>query len=135
MRKKIVKRFKINRRGCTRLVIESKNVVIKIPNFTYSWEHFIKGILGNINEVKTWRIANIKDSHTYDYRHLICPIVWSSWGSWVLIMKRVKTLSFDEWDKIEDVDISMHKKYFEGDDTMSNYGFLDGKIVKIDYGS
>ena len=114
----------LNRKGVTRLVFEFDNFVIKIPNFTYSWQHFLKGILANIQEYTTW---------SWSKDELLCPVLWCSWGGWFLIMKKAKTYSFDEWDNIE-VDISNHIKYFPGDDTMSNYGYLNDKLVKIDYG-
>lgn len=49
-------------------------------------------------------------------------------------MKRAQTFTYEEWGAMQDLDISEHKKYFPGDDTMSNYGMIDGGIVKIDYG-
>lgn len=119
-------------KGTTRIVIKFKKIVIKIPNFLYCWEHFIKGLLSNINENKTWFGSSIKDSYTYQGRHLICPVLWCSWGGWILIMKKANEINRIDWDSI---DISEHKKYFEGDDTISNYGYLNNKVVKIDYGN
>ena len=121
--------MKLNRNGITRLVIELKRVVIKIPNFTYSWQHFLKGLIANIHENQTWNVVN---KYNPEITHLLCPVLWCSWGGWILIMKKVdrclKDEEYDQWD------ISEHKKYFEGDDTVSNYGVLDNRLVKIDYG-
>lgn len=126
--------MKINRKGVTRLVIELKNVVIKVPNFTYSWHHFIKGIDGNMEEWKIWVYNGYSEERKPFRDKLLCPVLWHSWGGWIVVMKKAKTLSFDEWEVL-DYDISEHKKYFGGDDSMSNYGFLNGKLVKIDYAS
>lgn len=119
------------KKGSTRLVFVFKNIVIKIPNFTYSWYHFIQGILANINENKTWQYSNIKNSTTYQFKHLLCPVKYCSWGGWFLIMPTVNLLKEEDWENI--TDISEYKKYFGGDDVISNYGYLNNKLVKIDY--
>lgn len=122
--------MKVCRKGVTRIVFVFKNVVVKIPNFTCQWSHFLKGIIGNIEEGRTWRWNSGK--YEKGTSHLLCPVLYTSAGGWFLVMKRAKTLSFEEWDLI-DPDCSEHRKYFAGDDTCSNYGFLDGRLVKIDY--
>lgn len=117
-------------KGVTRIVFILKHVVIKIPKFTCQWEHFIKGLLANISENKTWKYNS--GEYESGKSHLLCPVVWCSWGGWILVMKKVdRCLQYDEWDKW---DISEHRKHFEGDDTVSNYGILNNKLVKIDYG-
>jgi hypothetical protein len=118
----------INRKGVTRIVIEFKRVVVKIPNFTCQWSHFLKGIVGNINENKTWKYnsGNFEKGTSY----LLCPVLWCSWGGWILVMKKAIPLQRSEWDTTY---IPEHKKYFKGDDTISNYGWLDGRLVKFDY--
>lgn len=121
--------MKINLNGVTRIVIELRRVVIKIPNFTTQWDHFIRGILANINENQTWKWNS--GDYEKGKSHLLCPVLWCSWGGWFLIMKKVDSLITDE--NIHLWDCQEHKIYFKGDDTVSNYGFLDGKLVKIDY--
>lgn len=122
--------MKLNRRGCTRLVIVLKTKVIKIPNFTYSWLHFVKGIVANFNENTTWKYNNL--INRCDKSYLLCPVVWCSWGGWVLVMERAEIINREDWDNIN---IEEHIKYFAGDDTLGNYGILNNKVVKIDYGS
>lgn len=121
--------FKINRKGVTRIVIELKRVVIKIPNFTCQWSHFLQGIIGNINEDKTWKWNS--GQLEKGTSHLLCPVIWCSWGGWVLIMRKVDELITD--DNIDIWDCSEHKKHFKGDDKMSNYGIIGTRLVKIDY--
>lgn len=118
--------------GCTRIVLILKKIVIKIPNFTYSWENFLKGLIANITERNSWEYANIPDSYNYRYRDLLCPIIWSSWGAWIVIMKRARVLTDEEYLS---TNLKIHKYYYAGDDKSDNYGYLNGKIVKIDYGS
>jgi hypothetical protein len=119
----------INTKGTTRLVIILTNVVIKIPNFTYSWQNFLRGIIGNIEERNTWKFSKILIEG--DKSHLLCPVLWCSWGGWILVMKKIeRPITVDEFEYIEE-----HVEFFEGDDSINNYGVLEGRIVKIDYGS
>lgn len=120
--------MRITLKGVTRIVIILKKVVIKIPNFTCQWDHFLKGLIGNIHESKTWRYNSGKyESGT---SHLLCPVLWCSWGGWILVMKRAVPLTQDLW---ETTFIPEHKRHYPGDDTLSNYGYLNGCLVKIDY--
>lgn len=115
--------MKLNRQGCTRLVIEFRNFVVKVPNFTYSWLHFLCGLVANINEARTWKWHERKD--------LLCPILWASWGGWFLVMRKVRVLTIDEYAA---ANLEDHFTHFPGDNKANSYGYLDNKIVKIDYG-
>lgn len=123
--------MKINCKGVTRIVIEFKKVVIKIPNFTFQWSHFLRGLIGNISENQTWKWNSGK--YEKGKSHLLCPVIWCSWGGWFLIMKRAETFKGEEWDLSTLHSIEEHVKQFGGDDGVSNYGILNDKIVKIDY--
>lgn len=122
--------MKINWRGVTRIVIELKTVVIKVPNPRYQWDHFLKGLIGNIAEKKTWEYNSGK--YELGKSYLLCPVVWMSWGGWILVMKKAVPVSREDWEWIT---IPEHRKHFAGDDTMSNYGWYLGRLVKLDYGS
>lgn len=117
--------MRIDRKGITRLVIVLNNLVIKIPNFTCQWNHFLQGLLANINEAKTWRLNRSE---------LLCPVVWSSWGGWILIMRKAVPCKYMS-EGGEEIDYS---KWiiagFGGDDKPDNYGVFNGSTVKIDYG-
>lgn len=123
--------MRINRVGKTRVVIELNNSVVKVPNFLNGWKTFIRGLLSNIDENDIWEWNTGKFEKGYSY--LLCPILWCSWGGWIVIMKRVdKVLTHDEyWDLSEEV-LKEHE-HFKGDDHGPNYGYLDGRLVKIDY--
>ena len=117
--------MKCNRSGITRIVFELKNIVIKIPNFFYQWDHFLKGLIANINESGVWQ--------WHPHKELLCPVVWCSWGGWILIMRKAKILTDKEF--VEHVDIHAYTEAgFDGDDKSDNYGWFEGRIVKIDYG-
>lgn len=124
--------MKLNRKGVTRLVLELKTVVIKFPNPICQWSHFLKGLLANPNESRVYKCASTPGSITYNHRHLLCPVRWCSWGGWILVMTRVdRVMEMDEYDKYP---MSEFLDYFPGDDTVSNYGILNGNLVKLDYG-
>lgn len=118
--------MKINRTGITRIVLEFKFFVIKIPNFSYQWSHFLQGLLSNMNEDKSYRWSSKPE--------LLCPVIWSSWGGWMLVMKKAIPCKYlDEGG--EEIDYSKWiVEGYGGDDKPDNYGYLDGKIVKLDYG-
>lgn len=120
----------INLKGVTRIVFVFRHVVVKIPKFYVQWDHFLKGIIGNIEEGRTWRYNSGKYERGTSY--LLCPVIWTSWGGWILIMKRAEPLTRDQWDLVCNL-LDEYQKYFAGDDTMNNYGILDSKLVKIDY--
>lgn len=122
--------MKINLMGCTRIVFIFKKIVIKIPNFTVQWDHFLKGLLANMNEGDTWEWNS--GQYEKGYSHLLCPVVWRSWGGWVLVMRRAVPLTIEDWEKLDD--FTEWKEHFPGDLTISNFGYYEGRVVKIDYG-
>lgn len=123
--------MKLSRTGVTRLVFVLNDRVIKIPNFTCQWSHFLSGLLANMRESKGWKW----NSGVYErgYSRLLCPVIWASWGGWILVMKRVDYIM--TWEDEGKYDISEHINQFPGDDKIVNYGLLSGKVVKFDYGS
>jgi len=127
--------MRINRTGATRLVIELNRLVIKLPNFTRSWGDFLLGLIANMREGTTWRYNNLYEQLQSD-SNLLCPVLFTSWGGWFLIMKRADSvLTYDEFWALDENEFKEHLRLFGGDDTGPNYGRLDGRLVKIDYGN
>jgi hypothetical protein len=117
--------MKINRRGTTRIVLEFKKVVVKIPDFTYQWSSFLKGIIANIEENEIWKYSSLFET---DKSHLLCPVKWCSFGGWILVMEKAEQLNYSESKKYN---FEEHLRYFKGDDSHQNYGILNGKLVKL----
>jgi hypothetical protein len=117
--------WQVNRQGCTRIVLLVGEYAIKLPNALHGWPLFLQGLLANINERKTW---------TASHSELLCPVLWSSWGGWLLVMRRaVPCRWLDEGG--EEIDYSRWiVEGFGGDDKPTNYGVLNGHVVKLDYG-
>lgn len=115
--------MKINNRGITRLVLEFNKIVIKVPR-PKIWRHFIIGLLANIDEYQTWSYS--------EYKEYLCPVLWISLGGWILVMRKVdRILKDSEYDLMI---VSKAKEHFPGDDKVENYGWLNNKLVKLDYG-
>ena len=138
--------------GVTRIVFIFDKIVIKIPNFLYGWRLFLRGLLSNIDESRAWKYAKIRDHdiegftvNSYfgeykKYSDLLCPVKWTSWGGWILIMERV-----DVEKHVKDVDSRIENNLpmylysnwvnsgYGGDDKADNYGYYKGRLVKIDY--
>ncbi len=130
--------MKINLQGCTRIVFIFRRVVIKIPK-PFIWSHFLSGLIANMNEDKCWKWNSGK--YEKGSSHLLCPVVWASWGGWLLIMKRANTEEFKSslHSKLVIIHEELYKPWvdagFSGDDKIDNYGIFKGNVVKIDYGS
>jgi len=139
----------INSTGITRIVFVFKTFVVKVPNWHYSWHHFLKGILANIQENHAWKYnsGNLESGKS----HLLCPVKWCSWGGWILIMERA---DMKRWENevrsmpsfknntdlfaIKAENARLYSKWVEagfgGDDKVDNYGYYKDRLVKIDYG-
>lgn len=122
-------------RGTTRLVILIKSYAIKLPDFTRilqrkGWFFFLKGIIQNEEERKTWQLAQVD---MYDESRL-CPIIWSSWGGWIVIMQRAKPLSNLTWSLVQRDSQDWINQGLGQDIKRSNFGTIRGRIVKVDYG-
>ena len=118
----------INRQGITRIVFVFHFFVVKIPNI-FNYLHCIKGLLANIQETNTYRWNSGK---YYTWKcSLLCPVFWASWGGWIIVMKRARVLTKEEF---ESADTRLHREHFYGDDKFNNYGYIDNRVVKIDYG-
>lgn len=141
--------MKVNRTGITRIVFVFKNVVVKIPNFSYSWRHFLQGLIANINENRAWKWNSGK--YETGQSHLLCPVIWCSWGGWILIMAKADMSKWEkevmamppientDCEKIKESNNQLYKQWidfgFGGDDKCDNYGYYQNKLVKVDYGN
>ncbi len=119
--------MQIKTNGVTRLVFVFSTFVIKVPKPRH-WRNFLRGLIGNINEGDTWKWNSGK--YEKGTSHLLCPVIWSMWGGWLLIMKRAEPITTKQEGEVFRQD---DWALFKGDDSLSNYGLLDGVCVKIDY--
>ena len=105
--------------GKTRFVILTGKKAIKIPYFTRGIRAFISGVRSNLTERKIWR--KTKDADLF-------PVLASSFTGLFLVMPRAEAYCNGEGKQY------LKDYKFLGDDESCNYGYLNGKICKLDYG-
>lgn len=126
-----------DRTGCTRIVFLIKNWAIKVPNFLDGWPRFLMGLLANYQET----LFSKGDWH----EGKLCPVIFSIWGGWLLIMPKVEVLTDEEFCQM-DRDWRIIKNTKEFPDAIiagyiccewksNSFGKLNGKTVCIDYGN
>lgn len=104
--------------GYSRLVFVFDQFVIKVPRLHWGWDVFKHGLFCNRTERIIWKHYKSEK---------LCPVLYSSlWGFWLVMRKAECNFS----RKHEFVN-----EEFPGDDLDVNYGYLDGRLVKIDYGN
>ena len=132
--------MKINNQGISRTVFIFKNFVIKVPKIRYGWYYFIVGLCSNIEENRCWKALILNP----EMRELLAPVKWCSWGGWMLIMQKANvTKHITELNGKEDGENyrEFRQQYYKdwinaglgGDDKPDNYGYINNKLVKVDY--
>lgn len=121
--------------GSTRIVFLIRNWAIKIPSLV-EWRLFLHGLLANMQE------------KTFSVYPEVCPIIFSIRGGFLNIAKRARELTDLEFEqeilpKCERDDDFANRIYFVNTEDYclsvegkaSSFGWLDNKIVVIDYGN
>lgn len=118
--------MKVNRQGITRLVFVFDSFVVKVPNFTCQFRHFLTGFNCNRSESGQWkRACKIK-------KELLAPVMFCSWFGIFLVMKKAEV--FDWGTGYGQIDYTIWDDAgYGGDHKPQNYGLYEGRMVKIDY--
>lgn len=110
--------------GATRRVFLLSRWAIKIPSFE-SWKLFLRGLLCNLQEA---------DFSKAGWPEL-CPVVAKLPLGLLLVMKRARPLTEEDWLSVCYEDIVEKDWYMiPAEDKMDSFGWLDGHIVAVDYG-
>ena len=113
--------------GTTRVVFLTKRYAIKFPALV-EWRLFLLGLLGNIHERK-WSILQ-------RYCDKLCPVVYANRYGLVLIMLRAKPLSREQYFDIDFNDFQKGDGFILPiENKQDSFGYLNGRIVAVDYGS
>ena len=113
----------------------TRRKVFKIPRLG-SWKEFVQGMLSNMTEGQ-WKDHGNKR---------LCPISYSNRFGLLVVMDRARPVMHEGlfWVELEslyaDVDSDkespcrLSRHFFNYDVKPSNFGYIDGVLVKIDYG-
>ena len=118
--------MKINREGCTRIVILTERFAFKLPNFLNGLKLFLMGFISNMEEVQ-WSKANLEG---------FCPVVFSLPFGILTVMRKAKIFTADEFLAFDYENFIQRQDYIIPAESKANsFGWLDGQIVAIDYGN
>lgn len=124
--------MKVIRSGSTRWVILTRRYAIKFPIPT-TWKRFVQGMLSNLTEGQ-WKGYQNK---------FLCPIKYSNKFGLVVVMTRARPVNHKGlfWIELERLYTcasnepqKLDKEFFEYDALPKNFGYINGQLVKIDYG-
>lgn len=111
--------------GATRWVFLVGRLAIKVPRPT-EWRLFLHGLLSNMQERQFSRTGWPE----------LCPVVASVPGGWLVVMPRCRPLTRREWDRFDFMDfIQRSDGLVPVEEKADSLGWLDGRIVAMDYGS
>lgn len=110
-------------RGCSRTVFLIWTYAVKFPSGR-NWKSFLKGMLHNMQEtvVSTMRLEHL------------CPVIFSSWLGIFIIMPRCQELTEPEYKNLNIKCRFRSECIIQIEDKSSSFGWLNCKIVAIDYG-
>ena len=110
------------RRRITSALVET--VETTLLDINRGWAAGLRGLLANMQEVYFFPLSD-----------KACPILFYIPGGWLVIMPRCKSLSNDDWKKLQDEGISDYSPPIPVEFKRDSFGVLNNKIVAIDYGS
>lgn len=111
--------------GVTREVLLVGGYAIKIPKLIYGWRNFLQGLMANMQEVDFSRAGWPE----------LCPIVFAVPGGWLTVMRRARVMTESEWVEFDVDTFCNGSNIIPAEPKHDSFGWLDGKIVAIDYGS
>lgn len=114
-------------KGSTRWVLVINKFVFKIPSF-YSWRNFLNGLLCNMQEIQF--------SKCIDMNNKLCPVLFYLPGGFLVIMPKVRVLQQNELPKyLLEQFCTENQMHLPVEIKYDSFGFLNSKLVAIDYGT
>lgn len=122
-------------KGFTRMVIVIGPWAIKMPllpllqkkiaSSRYRWwRRWFWGVEGNRTEARVWK-------ESQGQAHDLCPVLWSGFWGLILVMPRCQILTDEQWE-LEDLNNEVAFSFYT-DNQPYNFGYLDGRVVQVDY--
>lgn len=119
----------LNTRGVTRFVILTRRYAIKVPRFwhygEFRWEMFLAGLLGNMQERMFAKTGWPE----------LCPVYFALPGGWLLVMPRVEMLTEELTEEQYEAFTDRQDYHVPAEHKADSFGYLNGRLVAIDYGS
>lgn len=113
------------RLGATRAALLMGGLAVKVPRPT-TWRTFLTGLLANMQEREFWRTRWPE----------LCPVLFSLPGGWLVVMPRAEPLSGADWCAFDTEEfIERSDGVIPVEEKQDSFGWLDGRIVAIDYGT
>lgn len=112
--------------GCTRAVFLIGPWAIKFPTVIYGWRLFLLGLLANMQEQIFSRTGWPE----------LCPVLWGVSGGWLVVMRRAKILTEEEFERLDlESWVNRNDYTIPAEIKHDSFGWLDGKLVAVDYGN
>lgn len=118
---------KIHTNGVTRIVILIGKYAIKVPNFTYSHDNFLKGCSANWNERAFCRM--FKNTTGTEIYHRVAPSYFCSWFGLIQIQARCNPYA----DSLSKTALEYLFNQVCTDIKSDNIGIYKGRLVCFDY--
>lgn len=112
-------------RGSTRTVFLLGALAIKLPSVV-EWRLFLLGLLANMQERKFSRTGWPE----------LCPVLFSLPGGWLLVMRRARELTREEFDSLDlSAFVNQNSNYVvPAELKMDSFGWIGTQLVAVDYG-
>ena len=112
-------------RGATRIVLLVGGYAVKVP-LPQTWRTFLNGLLANMQEREFSRTGWPE----------LCPVVGSLPGGWLVVMRRTEPLTCYEYNVFDTREfIERSDGVIPVEEKQDSFGWLDGRIVAVDYGT
>lgn len=113
-------------RGVTRQVVLVGRWALKFPRVNCGWRIFLQGLLANMAEA-VWGTTELEG---------FCPVVLAVPGGFLTVQRRARVLTVEEYAAF-DVRAFIDREHYTvpAEEKRDSFGWLDGQIVAIDYGS
>lgn len=111
--------------GVTRHVLLVGSVAIKVPRVS-EWRLFLLGLLANMQE------AIFSKTRWPE----LCPVLWHVPGGWLVVMRRARVLTDDEFAALDlESWVDRGDYVIPAEVKPDSFGYLDGQLVAVDYGN
>jgi len=111
--------------GVTRTVLLIGPWAFKFPSMV-EWRLFLLGLLANMQERKFSRVGWPE----------LCPVLWSIPGGWLVVMRRARELTRQEFDQIDlEAWLDRGDYVIPAEPKMDSFGWVGDQLVVVDYGN